>query len=87
MRIELTLNVKLLHELDSNEMARPKCYSPLNISIRDNRDIANLVSSNECRLVCVLYTWLKTALEDSARVGLSKYVCQNAITRFRLIFQ
>ena len=48
----------------------------------DNRDIANRVSSNKCRLVCVLDMWLKDALKDSARVGLSEYVYQNAINTF-----
>ena len=48
----------------------------------DNRDIANCVSSNKCRLVCVLDMWLKNALKDSALVGLSEYVYQNAINTF-----
>ena len=52
------------------------------IFILDYRDIANRVTSNECRLVCIPDTWLKIAQEHSARVGLSEYVYQNAQDMF-----
>ena len=85
MRIELTLNMKFmchLYDLDSNEMARPEYYETalkkVYILIRHYRDIANRVASNDCRLMCILDTWFKKALEHSARVGLSEYAYQNA---------
>jgi hypothetical protein len=73
--------------LGSNEMARPvylkkKVY----IFILDYRDIANRVTSNECRLLCIPDTWLKIAQEHSARVGLSEYVYQNTQNMFQTNF-
>ena len=64
MRIELTLNMKFmchLYDLNSNEMARPEYYETAlkkvyNIFIRDDRDIANSVASNDCWLMCILDT-------------------------------
>ena len=86
------MNIKFLchlHELDSNEMARPGYYKTTFLKSvyfysrqvdNRSRDIVNRVSSNKCRLVCILDKWLKKALEDSARVGLSENVCQNAVS-------
>ena len=73
MQIELTLNMKFMYHQYELEMARPVYYETalkkVYIFIRDYRDVANRVASNECRLVCILDTWLKIAQNTQRELG------------------